>query len=482
MNNHYGAIGLVLIALGLICFEIVGLCSAAPIMQGQCVELNKTYDISGVGWYNEKIVYYGRWYDAYQNDDNSSIEAVFKIPSGISKLQNFWIDPEFFGKYPGYWYNFNDLVEKNSNARLFYVADRCAAPEPVATPAPVKQDTSNFVYNKTILPPKPSGYDVLMARGDTIEILNKSIMRYWIFNNAYNKYDIVNSLILLSASDFRGAPPGKYILGIVFAGNNSIIEEYYNAHDSIIESVFKHQSNEYVLGLQSISLESRSTVQAKLEKMVKNSYDDKIEYMTIGFDDPVIQVMQYQQIDTGGKSYLDIRGYTNVKEGTQINATLESETANDIRYKRIAADATVVEYGYSNWRQWKLLLPFQIDDLPNGKHYVVITVPQGARVVIEPYIREEPADHYQPNKTVRFVDNSPFIPVPTPIVYTNETVKTVEVVKVEVKKEVVKEPVDYIRLSDTMIGSVVPYIFPVVVLLYLGRVAAKAYVRGQKKK
>ena len=485
MSDH-PMLGFILIAVALICLFFVMTGAASPIMQGQCVELNKTYDISGVGWYNEKIVYYGRYYDAYQNADNSSVEATFKIPYGISKLQNFWIDPSFFGDRLGYWYNYYDLVEKNSNARLFYVMDICPVQEIVEKPEPAIVNTSNYEYNKTLLPDKRTPYTTLLARGDSFELLNKTPMRYWIFHNEFPKYDIDNSDILLASTDFRSAVAGEYVIGVVYAGNNSIIEEYYNAHDSTIESVFKKYPTEYVIGLQSISKESTGTVQYKLDQMVKHSFDDRIEYYRVWFDDPIIQVEQYQQIDRPyNRSYLDIRGYTNVKAGTEITAELQSETSNGIMYYRTTAKSNVVEYSMSDWKQFSVLLPFNIADLPNGKHYVVLTVPQGARTVIEPYIKEELADHYQPPKTIRYVDNNPFIPTPTPEIVIKERIveRVNETVKVQEK---IKE-VDYVKLSDKVIETlIVPatlIIIAGVVLLYGLFTSIRAYrkIKEQKK-
>jgi hypothetical protein len=103
-----------------------------------------------------------------------------------------------------------------------------------------------------------------------------------------------------------------------------------------------------------------------------------------------------------------------VKAGTVIKAELESETLNLVRYPRVTVASTVVEYNPSEWRQFKLLLPFNINELPNGKHFVIVSTPYSPKVVIEPYIKEELAEHYIPPGTIRYVDNNPFIPTPTP--------------------------------------------------------------------
>lgn len=447
---------LALVGLVLIVLLVIGLSAASPIMQGQCVELNKTYDIAGIGWYNEKIVYYGQWYDAYTNDDNSTVEATLKIPSGISKLQNFYIDPVFFGNRLGYWYNSYEIYERGGNSRLFYVAGTCK-PVNKTEPVPVTYNKS-FDTNTSILPSKPSGVNILLARGDNLVIQNESIMRYWIFGNEYGNYDINKDKVRISATEFQNNAPGKYIIAVVYPGKNGIIEEYYNEKESVIESVFKNYPNEQVRGFAPMVVKDR------LDQMVKRSYDDTIEYFTVSFDDPIIQVITQDQIDwANNKSYLDIRGYTNVINGTVIKAELESETQNLVRYPRISAESTVIEYGSIEWRQFKLLLPFNIDELPNGKHYVIISTPRSSRIILEPYIREELAEHYVPPGTIRFVDNSPFIPPPPPEIKIVER----EVVKenVTIKTVVVKEEVDYVTLTERVIGTILA---PAIVIICAG--------------
>lgn len=376
----------------------------SPIMQGQCVAIGEYYDISGIGWNNGYISWYGRWYDNFAPDEDETKLAQLAIPSQISKLRNYYIDPEIFTTRKGYWYmDYNDY-ERAGNARLFWVNTTC----PVQQERTIAEKVTET--NQTYYPlPQKKETDLMIAKGDPVTLNITTPATYWLigYDDALYDREATGGKLTISATDIRDFSEGDYMLNIITPGNNTIIEEHYDPETDSIVSPLR--------AVEPVSLDGIQPKMAGglLRKQVEEYSDDSIVTWNVKISDPVISIARAEE--TANSQYLKVSGYTNVAIGTTLTFIVDPDTAPSRDYRNTTAKTIVISGGgHGYWNQFSVNVPFNLGDLMPGTHIVQATSPQGGYATISPYKRQETPDNYQPLEYLSYVDNDPLLPTPTP--------------------------------------------------------------------
>ena len=407
---------------------IIGTGSAAPsqnnsneivhIMQGQCVALGSYYDISGIGWNNGAISYFGRWYDDFTAGTNSSLVARVRIPYEVKALSKYYIDPKVFGDKLGYWYMEYEEYEEAGNSRLFFVNTTCPAiikAKPTVTSTVAPSETSQYPL------PQKHESDILLARGDPFSMKVSTPSTYWLigFDKDHSLYDktAMNGQLTITDKELMYFDEGSYTLSLITPGENTLIEEHYESGTQEIVSPLRSVANVSIKGLQP------KVVEELLKKQVDEHSDDIITAWDIAFQDPKIYIEDMQE--NAANTALTIRGYTNVAIDTYLTLKVDG--------KKVTSTQALDGGGPGYWRQYSVSVPFDLKNMKAGEHTIEISCPEGGGMTVTPYIREEQPDSYQPEKYLKYVDNSPFIPTPTP----------------EIQKVAVPGPTQYITVTIT---------------------------------
>jgi hypothetical protein len=455
------------------------------IMQGQCVELNSTIDVSGLGWYSGQIDYFGRYFRDFSPVVNQTTVSTAKIPSSVKAAREFYVDPAIFGPYPGYWYAHYDTDQKAGNSRFFYVNETCPMNESNWIIRPTESVV--VISNKT---PAPTGRlderhvtDILLAHGDTLAYVapNNTYSRVWVFGPGGIVYDYptVDNVVQFKEDVFRNIPPGDYNVLIIQPGPNGIVEEYYDpawkperfSNDTwpAIISPFRDVDPININGMPPLM------VQDLLEQRVMNSRDDVINKWKLTVQEPEIQIMQINQIITSENLvWVNIRGYTNVVNNTELTIKFDAGTPG---YGMTGPDISTIAKGTEDpgaWRQFNSMFLVNFKDISPGPHSYTMTSPQGASATVPIYKRVELPAHYVPNQTLEFFDNSPFIPKPTPEIV--EKVVEKEVIKYQTVIE--KEPLDYPTLAYNVSIWLIPLLIAIPVGIYILIVLVSARKKG----
>ena len=428
--------------------------------QGNTIYWGETVDLRKVGgWYN--LVY-------NENDDERLID--------ISAYQvRIYIDPKFWPV--GAYYQYSEYEEGHGNLLAFYVKSSRA-------PVQVNQTVANFtgvnlshVIDQSLPFEERRVSDILVARGDPLyyeseRITNKTSV--WIFGNEYGIYNLScqNGYVFIPAGKFSELEPGSYKFVAISPGENTISEAQYDAESDTVRSPF------YWVEPLNIRGNAAGVSYEKFIPWLRRNSDDVVSVLKLEVQDPMILVdvidRQHFSIDT-----LRVGGYTNLMNGSLISVVVDEDRYKEGSIYLQPFKANASAYHYGQMRQWVVSVPFDEPNMTPGWHDIAVRGVHGAFARVGYTVYEMPEGRTPPNQTFKVIGGNIYIPTPTPITITNETVKTVEVVRYEVRTEV--EPIDYNTLVSTALVMLLPYAFLLVVALYLARVVIRAYTRGPKR-
>jgi len=397
------------------------------VEQGDKVYLNDTADITGVsGWPDSsgdyRIAYYGRWVSSFSPEDMDP-EYIVKLPgktrSGEFDSQyRYWINPAIFAERPGWWYQYTTnhsrfyTSEAAGNLRVFYVTGSYRTYTNTSGNTSMVYKAGNYTEKvqpvpAPLMPERPIA-DYLVAKGDSLSFYYPGV-RIWVFGTGtsgiYDKRDY-----MLTVEDVEQLPAGSYTLVFHYPGNNTIHEISY-VNDTLIPGLYGRQPVD-VYGLSS------SVVMDRFMAMLTES-DDTIERHSLVVESPYITLDRIDETYVNGTVY-DIRGYSNVANGTKITVTLDEGRS----YKQYIGSRTVqtvaVRTSYGNLSYYRAYMPLDYDTLVAANalnHTVTARTALGGVVYKDFWISVLPPDSFKPNTTIKYtMDRNPFVPTPTPIV------------------------------------------------------------------
>lgn len=441
--------------------------------QGQCVEIGETIDMSGIGWYTGYIAYYNQ----YRTETTEGLNASKIYEVQPYDIRHYYIDPMKFKNFPGMWYSHYNTVE-SGNSMLFKIAERnCTKPNTTSlVPVVVENKTVTLMENFTLPAKIVRGADYIVSRNLPYRIETDYDSRYWIFgtNPNDNLYDIPvdNDGMIIFSKDFTNKlPVGTYNIIDISPGVNFIVEELYDKKTESISSPFR-DINPIVVGTA-----TSEKIMSELKQQVRRSIDDTFTEITIVVEDPYIEVRRLDNLaNADGTNSIMLSGYTNANIGDMI--TLEFDKGH-IDSKLIRANTwntTVVAGGGDNaYRTWYKTAVFNPNDFVADQHTITMTTSAGASVNAPVYIRKELAANYNPPEYIQFIDNSPYIPVPT--VPPAPTPVTITVVQTVVQEKIVeKEKIVMVDPYPYVMGGVAALI----VILYALFTVSRAYMNARR--
>jgi len=393
------------------------------IENGQCVPLNATVDISPIGWGVPKISWYGRYEDSFSIPNGTDAIKSITMPNTVKRLSNFYIDPVEFENYLGYWYqNYNRDADAQGNVRMFKVNYTC--------PPKVKENiTANFTTTEKIIPEKLKDLDerraasILIARGDDSMVQYIDTPAHWwmfgIGNGVMDKNVTTEGKFFIPSSETKNFKTGNYDVVVIQPGPNKLYEEAYQPDYKFPGNTFT--SKVIISPIRSVEpiditamVENPKVVEDRLIKAVSKSIDDKQIKYTVSFQEPEIQITRLDVMtNPTNDTYYDIRGYTNMINGTVLTVKIDPKAINskNKQFRIFTTKAEGVDPGV--WRQFNVIVP--IIDLAPGFHDIEVSAPNGANQVVQIYRYKELAPHFIPPQFVEYDGANPFI---TPVTVT----------------------------------------------------------------
>jgi len=474
------------------------------ILQGQCVEVGGTYDVSGVIGYsfttqNNIFAYYGRYVDSFDPYfGNESILYRYVLPQQRMGLYKFYIDPVIFQNRQGYWYQYTGEYERAANKRAFFVSDRCTV---------TSRNTTTNVSEVEYVPPESmviSGdsivhiqnqysleqrhvSDIVLARGDPLFIDNPGEYRAWVFGGITSvlakQVNTTGNASIFDSLDTKNWQAGSYTIILEDSGKNGIYEIGYETNNrtpitkDLLVPALRSLDIVDVTGYQP------SMIKDKLIQMMRENTDDTYTTIKLEVQEPYVEIVGYQEIRVSNMSLLEITGYTNKIPGTPVTlyVDINNKTGTSVRYPAMTVMA--MDTGDGNLRTFHGYFVLDYNEIAPGHHEITAKLPDGKLSTVSFYIREEPEPGYTEPKYYKFVDGNPFIP---PTIIEKEVIK---VVTKEVIKEVtIKIPVDYETLAAEKnrqlyddIRNALPFVIGgivgLILALYMVSVGVRAYVR-----
>lgn len=417
------------------------------IQQGDTVYMGDYVDISGfAGGYLELAYWDG--YDMY----DSMPTYNFTFENGKKAYTHFYVDPDVFdGKY-GRWFKYNRVYESRGNNLAFVVA-----PKQYTNISTTYQNGTVTYTNKTIsgytetsleerLLPERRVNNYIISSEEHFNITTTGLSALWLFNPEDNS-------IIYSTSGVGELIIGKSQIGRLKAGNYKILIQNVKNNATEFDIVYDRSAHKIkwfdrsaftVREINTDNMVPEVTI-AKLKQIFPQTRDTyTIKTLVISNPEITINSMQEMYIGAakdilhdydvrGNVSVMEVKGYTNVRGGTNLSITLDEATTNPREIKKVTYKTVAVGGGLGEWRQYRVYVPLYWDSLEPGMHTLIARTELGGSVNADFPVIEAPPDSYQPPDIVRWAgDENPW--------KVNTTTQVVTVVQTqEVIKEVIKE-------------------------------------------
>jgi len=421
------------------------------ISQGQHVYLNETIDISGMGW-GTGFAWYGR-------------HGEYDLPLYIREfkdyrhdLMNFYIDPAIFLNRGGMWYQYyGNATEKNGNLAAFFVEGyfNSTLTFPNGTVVnetiPATGNQTPLVIPQESILPEVHEADYLLAIGDPLILKSYGPAQVWIFGRMDKDYGSTsNDNMTFPASGFLNFEPGSYTIIVQHPGNNTEFDVRYT------NGIIQYQDGWNGVKTVDVSALQPRMIQNQLITTLTNTDDTYITY-SLEIQEPVIAIRSIDDVWLHSKMlefhidpkddvvFKDIRGYTNLRNGTNITVVLD-KNYNGLGKARFTTYADVSRSAPGNRTMFQAYIPIIWNTIPLGMHTITATGPFGSYVDANFPVELLPPDSFRPNTTLKYTgDSNPWKPnltVPTPIVVTVPGPTQIVTVKVTPSPEEIKAAQD----------------------------------------
>ena len=408
--------------------------------QGQKVYINDTLDITGFGW-GTGIAYYGR---------NGAYEYpiyILQFTNYRSSLYNFYIDPSVFSERPGMWYQYyGNTTETHGNLEMFDVINEYRTETTRYQNGTLINQSiginNNVSKSMRLELPLSEVYisDYNLAVGDPLFINTDGAAKVWIFGltDYIYDYETKNDNLTIPSINTSGLTPGNYDILIQKTGDNKEFDVRYIDHNIEYKTGWDGIKSVDINGIQ-----PRVAI-GRLQEIISKT-DDQYTIQHLVVATPTISITRMDETGLGLKeieykdqpglvSLFDVRGYTNLENGTLLTASLD-KPLRGINKNKYTTKALRTAYG--NQSAYQVYVPIIWDNMKIGSHTITVESPDGTITYSDFYVGSLREGAPKPNVSLKYADSrNPFIPTPTPEII--RVVETKEVIK-ETVKEIVRE-------------------------------------------
>ena len=369
--------------------------SVIHIGQGDLVYYGDTVDLRGITGWTENL----SWWKTYDDPQADPPDHIITI----EKFEAYKITAAL---EPGMWYQWYGKNERQP-VPVFYLIP---GPRPVAI-APTPTSTPGVLAPVVVrTQPEPIA-DLLVARWDnaTYDLANSS--RVWLLGPSL---DILGNqsggdLILEDVS----LAAGDYDMLIQYPDANGVYEIYHDG-DNIINSTEKDVPGFWYAPM------SAPVLKAKLMSM----FNDTAHFHGRVMERQVI--IQEQRIDATNldetpEGSIVLSGITNLAKGDIITAIFDEDKnviASDLAKATFYGNVTGDDIGA--YRLWQATLQVNLQTQAIGNHFISLYTLDGTKTMVPFYLAEAFKPFNPPEAHLKYVDNNPFIPTPTPEIVMKE--------------------------------------------------------------
>ena len=446
------------------------------ITQGETVYVGDYIDISGVA---PPYLYLAYWdgYDMY----DSFPEYNITLPDGKTGYYKFYVDPAIFENRVGRWYKWDGKYENQGNNIAFTVMPKKTVNSTLTYPNGTSLNLSEIVspeYNPLVIKPEPllpekHVADYVVAKGDDI---NWPVGGYhiWVLGRSDGIYDWPENTI--SKKQVETLENGMYLVIIQVPGNNTMYESRYQ-NNTLLPGLYGKKPID-VTGM------APTVVYEKMKEILKGTDDTLYEY-NMEVDNPYITINRADEMFYYTKDVLDVRGYTNVANGTDITVSLDEKNTYYKNIPERTVHTTAVRTSNGNLSYFRAYVPIDYNDLVADatNHTLTARTALGGEVQKDFKISIMPPDSYKPNASLKYIeDRNPFVPTPTPEIVTvvkTQVVTQIVTVPVTPSNEVVYEQQRKAQddITNGWVSLAVTAIVALVVLIGLGWYALRVWRR-----
>jgi hypothetical protein len=409
------------------------------IAQGDNVYINDTIDVSGMGW-GSGFAWYGKYGEFEQP------QYIREFTNYRNDMMNFYIDPAIFLTRTGMWYQYyGNKTEKQGNLAAFKVLNTYRNLT-VTFPNGTVVNQTEYIRNASafkplVIPqesilPEVHEADYLLAIGDPLILKSYGPAQVWIFGRVDQTFGVSNDdNMTFPSKDFLNFEPGAYTLIIQHSGNNTEFD--VRSHNGTLQ----YQDGWNGVKTVDVSALQPGMVKQQVESLIGKT-DDTYEEHTLQIQEPLITITRMDDVwlnskmlefhidNTADVTFKDIRGYTNLQNGTNITVVLDKQY-NGIGRPRSFTYAQTWKTNQGNRTMFQAYIPIIWDTIPLGIHTITASGPFGSYVDANFPVEVMPADSFRPNATLKYTgDANPWKPnltIPAPIVVTKVVTQVVTV-------------------------------------------------------
>jgi hypothetical protein len=370
------------------------------IAQGGLVYYGDTVDMRNIVGWTENI----SWWKSYDDPQADPPDHIITIRD--FKRFNITKDME-----PGYWYQWYGKNERVPSLVFFLVAK--SRPETVVAPTPTPGILAPMEVART--QPKPIA-DYVVARYDAFHYDCMDACRIWLFGPEQNLLgaDTDNGTFTINSVSLF---PGTYTLMLQYPDANGGYEVFGDG--DYLNSTWKDVPAVNILGL------IPSLVQERFIGLVNDTahFHGRIEQKKVIIEDQHIDVIGLDETNQGS---VIISGQTNLVKGDIVKIVFDDDRVfleSDRRHNTFYANITGDDPGA--YRIWQATLNVNLQTLPIGNHFIAVYPPNGEKTTVSFYLGEIFKPFQPPEAHIKYINNSPFIAPPPPVIITKEVPVTV---------------------------------------------------------
>jgi len=359
------------------------------IGQGDIVYYGDVVDLRGITGWTGTLAHW----KTYHSPSSDNPDAF----ANITKWERFVIDANM---EPGEWYTWYGKNEKSPTMIFYVVNGKRPVPKTTPPPEPVKTSIAPIIQRTQ---PAPIA-DFVVARWESFSFDPGEAAQVWIIGPTMILGNQTNSPLVLDPVMLM---PGDYTVLIQYPDGNGIFEIF--RRDTYIDSIWKGVDPLWITPLGSDVLLTK----------IKEIFND-----TSHFHGRIVEkkmVVGAQQVDIGTLEQTDegifVSGTTNLKKGSPIQIVFD-EKENVLYSDRNRSTFTAYAEGTDPgaMRTWRGTLNINLQTERVGTHFITAYPPYGEPVTAPFYVSENFKPFEVPDITIRYINMSPFIPTPTPVV------------------------------------------------------------------